>query len=472
MNISTGQDDGPQNQIIDHDLILSKIIEQLKPISFGKKVALEDDDKLKKQHFIIETIEEVKNQAKELNWFIGVKDGLIYVFNGAFWKPLKKTEIERFLGDSAEKLGVDKYDAKFYSFRAELVKQLTSSANYLKQSVAIDDVLINLKNGTFLHSPELTMFSPGFEALDFLTYQLPFEFDPDAGCPQFIQFLDEVLPDRDLQNILAEYIGYVFFRHRTLKLEKCMILYGKGANGKSVFFDVINALLGSENVSSFSLQSLTDNTGYFRALIGNKLLNYTSEISSHMDSAYFKQLVSGEPVDGRLPYGNPFILEDYAKLIFNANELPRDVEQNEAFFRRFIIIKFDVTIPEERRDPDLAQKIISKELSGVFNWVLDGLVRLSHQKCFSTSRLAIEAVKEYKFNSCSVNLFLQDELYEQSNSEEIKLHSFYLKYNKHSSESGYKPTSKRVFAERLRTLGYRIVRRNTGNVVYAQKRVS
>ena len=33
-------------------------------------------------------------------------------------------------------------------------------------------------------------------------------------------------------------------------------------------------------------------------------------------------------------------MTDYGKLMFNCNELPKEVEQTNAFFRRFIIIPF------------------------------------------------------------------------------------------------------------------------------------
>ena len=154
-----------------------------------------------------------------------------------------------------------------------------------------------------------------------------------------------------------------------------MLLYGTGANGKSVFFEVVNALLGSNNVSSYSLQSLTNENGYYRAMIANKLVNYASEINGKLETAIFKQLVSGEPVEARLPYGEPMTITNYAKLIFNCNELPKDVEQSNAYFRRFLIIPFDTTIPEQQQDKELSKKIISSELSGVFNWVLQGLNR-------------------------------------------------------------------------------------------------
>lgn len=150
-----------------------------------------------------------------------------------------------------------------------------------------------------------------------------------------------------------------------------MLLYGTGANGKSVFYEVVKNLLGEINISAHSLQSLTDNTGYYRAMIANKLVNYASEINGKLETSVFKQLVSGEPVEARLPYGKPFTITKYAKLIFNCNGLPRDVEQTEAYFRRFLSVPFEVTIPEAEQDKQLAQKIVSSELSGVFNWVLE-----------------------------------------------------------------------------------------------------
>lgn len=154
-----------------------------------------------------------------------------------------------------------------------------------------------------------------------------------------------------------------------------------------MFFDIIKALIGKDNICSYSLQSLTKNDSYERADLANKLLNYASEINGKLEAHIFKQLASGEPVQARQIYGQPFIMENYAKLMFNCNELPKDVENTEAFFRRFLIIPFTQTISKEEADPELSQKIISSELSGVFNWMLDGLRRLLSQKRFSDAEL-------------------------------------------------------------------------------------
>ncbi len=190
-------------------------------------------------------------------------------------------------------------------------------------------------------------------------------------------------------------MGYLFIKPAVLKLEKVLLLYGTGANGKSVFFDVMMALLGGgANVSNASLESITKDKDYTRAMLANKLVNYASEISTKLDPSTFKTLSSGEPISARMIYGPPFTT-NYAKMIFNCNELPKETEQNHGFYRRFLIVPFDVTIPDREQDKELAQRIISSELSGVFNWVLDGLDRLLKNKQFTESSVVRQKVEDY-----------------------------------------------------------------------------
>ena len=72
---------------------------------------------------------------------------------------------------------------------------------------------------------------------DLFRYTLPYCYDPEAECPLWQTFLERVLPDGDAQLLLAEFIGYCLMpRH---PLEKMLLLYGEGLNGKSVTLEVI-----------------------------------------------------------------------------------------------------------------------------------------------------------------------------------------------------------------------------------------
>ena len=421
--------------------------------------------KVTKNHYLVLCIEQLLKIAITFKWGLCKKNNFIYLFNGSYWNEIDKERFQSFLGNVSLKMGVEKFKAKIHTFKDELFKQFMADSYLPTPKAKLNSILINLLNGTF----EITPTKRGlrnFEQKDFITHQLPFEFDPDATYPIFQKYLDEVLPDKDKQRVFAEYCGYIFIKPSVLKLEKMLILYGTGANGKSVFFEILNALLGSENISNYSLQSLTNENDYFRAKIGNKLVNYASEINGKLETDIFKQMASGEPIEARLPYGDPFILTEYAKLIFNCNELPKDVEHTNAYFRRFLIIGFDVTIPEDKQDKQLPQKIIQNELSGVFNWMLKGLDRVMEQKNFSKCEAVDNARSDYEKQSDSVQLFITEMEYKTSTTDYVLISELYPKYKMFCNEDGYRPVGKTKFIQRLSHYKIFVNRLNVGNVAY------
>jgi len=421
--------------------------------------------KVGKPHYLILVVEQLLKIAQSNKWGLCKKNGFIYLYNGSYWTGIDKEQFQFFLGKVALKMGVNKFKGKIHTFKDDLYKQFLSDAYLPTPKADKKSVLINLQNGTFEISPKNRGLRE-FRQKDFITHQLPFEYDPEAKAPQFKKYLDEVLPDPDKQKVLVEYLGYIFIRPSVLKLEKMLILYGTGANGKSVLFEIVNALLGIENVTNISLQSLTNENGYYRAKIANKLVNYTSEINGKLESDIFKQMASGEPVEARLPYGDPFTLYEYAKLIFNCNTLPHDVEHTDAFFRRFLIMGFDVTIPEDKQDKELPQKIIGNELSGVFNWILEGLERLLVQKKFSKCTAIENALGDYKKDSDSVKLFIDEFGYETAPEKHTTVKELYSQYRPFCIEDGFRPVNKSNFMKRLKHHKILIERKSGGYVAY------
>jgi len=463
-----------------HEEILGQLLEQIEPVDFAalafpeairlRELLNEEKDsdrmafiqsqldklKVTLKHFLILSIENVLKLAEKNNWGLCKNHDFIYLYNNAFWSEIDKEQFQKFLGEAAEKMNVPRFEARYYQFRDQLFRQFLTMAYLPTANSDVNKVQINLLNGTFeINQNGIRKLKP-FDRNDFLTYQLPFEYDPKAKAPIFEKYLNRVLPDIDSQKVLAEFLGYVFIKNgnNTLKEEKALILYGSGANGKSVFFEVVNALLGSENVSSFSLQSLTNDNGYFRAKLANKLVNYASEINGNLETSFFKQLVSGEPIEARLPYGQPFNLTQYAKLIFNCNSLPKDVEHSDAYFRRFLIIPFSVTIPEAEQDKNLHTKIIENELAGVFNWVLEGLDRLLKQKGFSRCEAVRKAVEQYRIESNSVQMFLSENAYESNPENYTLIKDIYSEYKIYCIEDGLRPFNKKNFVKQLKELGF------------------
>lgn len=200
-------------------------------------------------------------------------------------------------------------------------------------------------------------------------------------------------------------------------------------------------------------------------MIGDKILNYAPEINSNIDEATFKQLVSGEPIEARLPFGKPFIMDNYAKLMFNTNELPKTVEHNKAFYRRLLIIPFEVEIPANEQDPELAKKIIENELPGVLNWIIEGLQRLLKQNRFSHSSIIDKEISDYKQDTNNVVLFIIDNNIVPDNTKNTRLLELYTRYKEYCIENGFKAYSSGSFRKSLESEGFVTYRASPGVIV-------
>ncbi|MBO6249415.1 MAG: DNA primase [Bacteroidales bacterium] len=444
---------------LDAKAILDEMLTIIEPIDFYEEGHIDQGKSLSKQVYTIVVVEKILEIAREKHWDLATENNRIFIYNGSQWIIVSADGFKRFLQKAATRMGVPDRYAKHFLFQDDLLRQFLSAADLPTPETQSSRVLINLQNGTFENNANEHCLRE-FRKEDFLTYQLPFSYDPEARCPIFHAFLDRNLPDKGCQDLIAEYIAYVLSPF--LKLEKVLILYGEGANGKSVLFQIIKALLGEENVCSYSLQNLTAREGYQRAELGNKLLNYAPEINGRIDPALFKQLASGEPVEARFIFERAFILRKYARLLFNCNVLPSDVEMTHAFFRRFMIIPFTETIPEEEQDPDLARKITQNELPGIFNWVIEGLDRLTRNKRFTEPEMVREANKSFRDQSDSLTLFLEDSGIVAGSDHSAQVSALYARFSAYARSCNLPAISMKSFSEKMSKAGFEKIRTAQG----------
>ncbi len=408
-------------------------------------------------NYKVAIIDELMKSAKSHNWHLALDSGLFYIYTGSMWISLDKDELKNFLKDVAIKQGYPPIKAKDSKFIVQLYDQAIQDGfftdkHYTQQS------MINLNNGTLVLNSEGVTVKP-FDYRDFLTHQLPFNYNPKAHNAIFQKYLDEVLPDKETQLTLQETCGYLFVKG--LKLEKIFFLYGTGANGKSVLFEVINGLIGDENISHYSLESLTDNSGYYRAKIKDKIVNYGTDIKlTNIDAGLFKTLASGEPVEARLPYCEPFTMSNYAKLIFNVNRLDNaNIEHTHGFYRRILIIPFDKTIADDKQDKSLHKKILSNK-AGVLNWIIEGAERVIANEDIFISQECHKFKAKFIKETDSVALFFDDSGYEASEISIIYLSNIYADYKDFCNDDGYRALGKNNFGKRLQALGIKRTKDN------------
>ena len=117
-----------------------------------------------------------------------------------------------------------------------------------------------------------------------------------------------------------ESIGYAFLKE--IPKPAVFFLVGSGSNGKSVFVNTISNLFGQENVSTISLNQLT-NEYYTLGLFG-KMVNISSETphKKQINTDMVKAAVAGDWISGRNPYKEPTKFKPYAKHFLSMNQIP------------------------------------------------------------------------------------------------------------------------------------------------------
>ena len=106
---------------------------------------------------------------------------------------------------------------------------------------------------------------------------------------------------------------------------------------------------------------------------------------------------------------NPFSFQSSARLLFSCNSIPKNYgDKSEGFYRRLIIIRFNHTVPQDRRDPELLEKF-RVEADGIFLFALDGLRRLmNNHYVFSETQVNADELQQYREESDSVLSFVKD----------------------------------------------------------------
>ena len=376
-------------------------------------------------------------------------DQQVMVYVQTRWEYVESQQWKDFVKNCAEKCGIPDHLLKNPTFMKKLFESTAFNfAEYRKREIPKNEVWINLQNGTLVISADGTVTLRSHRMEDLFTYTIGYEYDANAECEEWHRFLDRVLPDKSAQQLLAEFIGYCLMPDH--RMEKMLILYGDGQNGKSVTLEIIESILGNQNVSYLGLSDLT-NDEVKRAGIEAKMLNISHESGKDVNPNILKQITSGERVTIKRLYRDPYETSDYGKLIAAFNQLPR-AENVMGFFRRLIILPYKVTIQKNEIDRQLTQKL-RKELAGILNWVLGFLPGFMKSSDFVYCENCEKALEEYKLQSDNVRLFVQmhceESLYSQSGDNIFK------SYKSFCYESGLKALGKNNFYSRLESLKVR-----------------
>jgi len=244
--------------------------------------------------------------------------------------------------------------------------------------------------------------------------QLDYDYDPDADCPSFRQFLRTSLtdasglePDWETIQLVQEAMGYSL-TSRT-DLQASFWLTGATGAGKSTLIKAL-MLVAGDMAGALDLNQLGTNRYQLATLVGKRLVTCTESDTAVLPDGLFKALTGGgDAMQAEVKYESPFTFVPVAKLWWAMNDAPRTKDRSGALIRRLRPIVFNRTIPPEERDYELDAKL-EQERAGICAWALVGLKRLQRRGTFTMPKQSALWLEEYERRNDHPRLFRDENM--------------------------------------------------------------
>lgn len=282
-------------------------------------------------------------------------------------------------------------------------------------------------------------------------------------APNWLQFLAEVLDgDSDTIDFLQRAAGYALTG--LTSEHKLLFLYGTGRNGKSTFLELLQWLWGdyarraaaTTFLSSIGERHPTDVAGLAgaRLVVGSELPKGKS-----WDEAVLKDLTGGDKMTARFMRGDFFDFVPQMTLMIAGNTMPSLRGVDEALRARMVLVPFTVTIPPEKRDKGLAEKLRA-EGPAILRWAITGALEWQRRGLDVPDRVAA-ASTEYLDGEDVLGQFLKDEtmLVSEAFSHTSDLH---LRFRQWIETQGLAAWTSHTFTKELKSRGFQDGRRSTG----------
>lgn len=324
--------------------------------------------------------------------------------------------------------------------------EISISASKLDQNqylFATTNSIIDLKTGSDT-TPERDQLITKFSDID---------YNVESKCPKWLQFIDTVTGgDKELQRYLQAIAGYTLTG--STSEQSVFFIYGHGRNGKSVFTNTLQKLLGqyagSSGNSLIALNKNTSGSNDLADLCGTRLA-LVSELPEqmHLDEARLKLLASSDKITARFLYKDFFSFTPTQKVVICTNHKPVINGADLGIWRRVKLVPFSVTIPEADVDYELQCKL-DAELSGILNWAIEGCIDWMNNGIKAPS-VVLDATNEYKAESDIIGQFINDEFTICSQEDGMMFGAVYDIYLRWAAQNNLRHTltkislSKRLF---------------------------
>jgi putative DNA primase/helicase len=314
-----------------------------------------------------------------------------------------------------------------------MIKEFEHIVSISPADLDSNELLVNSRNGIL----DLTTgkISPHNSEL-YMTRMLGTSIPLQPKSPElWLKFLDDIFSgDKELIRYVQKALGYSL---SGLTKEQCLFfLYGTGRNGKSTFLEIIRKIMGdyASNIQpeSIMIKNISGNANTDIARLKGARLVTSVEPNEGMrlNEGLLKQLTGDDMITARKLYGDEFEYRPEFKLWIATNHKPTIRGTDIGIWRRIHIIPFTVTIPDEKVDKNLSEKL-TEELPDILAWMIEGY-RLWRYEGLHKPKAVEDSVKEYRNEMDVIAAFLDSDYVMESG--EVKASVLYAVYCKWADE--------------------------------------
>ena len=281
---------------------------------------------------------------------------------------------------------------------SSLTDQLAGRVEYRNAFRERPEGVIHVKNG-MLHvtadTAEVGKFSPTHRSLG----QIPFDYNPDAKCPRFLnELLSHALPENDIK-LLQKYAGQSLLG--TNLSQTFLILEGEGGAGKGQIGVVIDQVIGTRNVAELRTSHLS---GRFemKSFVGKNLLagrDVPGDFLNQKGASAIKKLTGGDlmTVESKGKDERSEITGEFNLIVTANTRLVVAIEGDKsAWRRRLLIIPFERE-PVGKPIPNFGKMLVEEEGEGILAWMVEG-AKLLLQDLKEHGRIQLDAIQRKRIS--------------------------------------------------------------------------
>lgn len=324
--------------------------------------------------------------------------------------------------------------------------------------------LLSFENGTL--NAKTNQFGP-HNRQDYCTSILPYGFEPEAPCPNWMKFLRQATGnDEPLQTVIQAWFRWCLTpkqRDRKSDVEKSWDIVGRKGSGKGTALDILMSLIGEENCGSASPETFGSPEG-LGSLIDKKIAIDTDTTGYMSGVGNFNKVVSNEAVSVKKLFKDKATLRLGVVIVRSYNDyISIPSSGTEGLDRRLCITPFNH--PPKEPDYDLSEKL-QAELPGIFAWAWSMSVATAKAVIrWSGSVGAVQQASVDRFcNDHPEYRFLLDEF--PAGHDCIQAYDLYERYSSWAKRNGHKPCSNTKFGTLMNELGLFHHKGNGGCIFY------